>query len=212
MKLRWLILSFGIASLAACDSTGKKPALPEETEAAPDPVRVLLEAEDCEILGEKAEDGKASGHAFVRRQSGNYQPVFTCEIPASERPLGVWLRRKGGAVQVKTTGKAGQTESGWIHTEEEQFVWSSFGEIPPGERGRQLTAIGNNRENETVSIDCVLFSAEPPDDKDALLTPLPTVLIDTGKTIGGYRSSPGLWGVNLSSGGDPENSRECRLY
>ncbi len=129
--------------------------------------------------------------------------MFRCEIPASEKPLTVWLRRKGGAVQVKTTGPEGQKESDWVYKSQEDFTWTAFGEIPPGAEGRQLTAIGNNNEKETVSIDCVLFSEDPVEDKDALLTPLPVVSIDPTKTTASFRSAPALWGLNLYSGGDP---------
>ena len=203
MKSRWIILSCGIVCFAACDS-GIKTALhstPAKADSAP--VHFLLEAEDCEVLGEKAEDGKASGGAFVERQSGNYQPVFRCEIPASGKPLTVWLRRKGGAVQVKRTGSEEQKESDWVHKSQEDFIWTSFGEIPPSAEVRQLTAIGNNKGDETVSIDCVLFTEEPVEDKNALLTPLPTVSIDPTKTTASFRSAPALWGLNLYSGGDP---------
>jgi len=190
--------------LAACDSTEKPSADPAVEKDDPAPAHFFLEAEDCEILGEKEEDGKASGSGFVGRQSGSYQPVIRCEIPASEKPLTVWLRRKGGAVQTKTSTGGEQEESPWVHETEEQFVWTSFGEIPSGGGSRMLTAIGNNKNDETVSIDCILFSEGPVEDKDAFLTPLPSVSMDPSKTTGGFRSAPGLWGMNLFSGGDPK--------
>ena len=206
MISRWLLLTCGFVSLTACDSPEKTSIVPAPApaEIAPDPVHFLIEAEDCEILGETAEDGKASGSAFVKRQSGSDQLVVRCDIPASEKPLSVWLRRKGGAVQIKTSSAESQNEGSWVYQVEEQFAWTSFGEIPAGGEGRQLIAICNNKEDETVSIDCILFSDEPLDDKDALLTPLPSVGIDPTKTTGGFRSASALWGVNQFSGGDPK--------
>jgi len=205
MKSRWIILSCGIMSLAACDSI--KKAADDSLVAKDDtaPGYFFLEAEDCEIFGQKAEDGKASGSACVMRRSSGYQPVLRCDIPVSGKPLSVWMRRKGGAVQIKTSSPGSQEEGTWVYGSEEQFVWSSFGEIAPGGEGRQLIAIGNNREDETVSIDCILFSEAPLDDKDSLLTPLPPVSIDPSKTTGGFHSAPELWGMNLFSGSDPKS-------
>lgn len=190
--------------LAACDSIQKTSDDSQEAKNDPAPGHFFLEAEDCEIFGKKAGDGKASGSACVMRRSSGYQTVLRCDIPVSEKPLSVWMRRKGGAVQIKTLSPGSQEEGTWVYGSEEQFVWSSFGEIAPGGEGRQLIAIGNNREDETVSIDCILFSEAPLDDKDSLLTPLPSVSVDPSKTTGGFRSAPELWGMNLFSGSDPK--------
>lgn len=205
MNFRWLLLSFGIVGLTACDSP-KETVDEHEVVDLDEPGRthILLEAEDCEVLGEEAKDRRASGSAYVNRQSGDSQPVFRCEIPASESPLTVWLRRKGGAVKIRVSTGTDERESHWAYEAQDSFEWTSFGEIPPGAEGRQLTAIGNNNNEETVSIDCVLFSTDPVEDKDTLLTPLPSVSIDPGKTTGDFRSAPALWGMNLYSGSDPK--------
>lgn len=207
MKFQWIILSFGIACLTACDSP--KKAADESTVEGLFPVPTLnhhfIEAESCEGQGDEMIDGMASGLGYVNLQSGSYQPVVCCDIPVSKKPLSVWLRHKGGALQVKTSVAGEQQEGPWVSGEEDQFAWSSFGEIPASSRkDRQIVVIGNNKKDQSVSIDCILFSEALVEDKDSLLTPLLPVSIDPTNTSGDYRAAPELWGVNLFSGGDPE--------
>jgi len=207
MQSHWIILSFGIVCLTGCDSPQK--AADESTVEglfpAPTGNHYFIEAESCEGLGDEMVDGKASGLAYVNLQSGSYQPVLSCDVPVSEKPLSVWLRRKGGAVQIKTSVAGEQHEGPWVYGEEDQFVWSSLGEIPAGSgEQRQIIVIGNDKKDQSVSIDCILFSEAPVEDKDSLLTPLLPVSIDPTKTTGDFRAAPELWGMNLYSGGDPQ--------
>lgn len=197
MKLRWIILSCGIVCLAACDSSEKALVDSAEENVKPASFHVFIEAEACEVLGEKAEDAKASGLASVKTKPGSAPALLRCDIPASGKTLSIWLRRKGGAVQISTT--SGDVIEGRLSAivAEEQFAWTLFGEIPSGEEGRELIVSGDGKE--TVFVDGILFCEDPLSDKDALLTPLPPVSIDPANTTGGFRSAPNLWGVNVSS-------------
>jgi len=203
MKPRWITLACAVTCLTACDS-GKRESTKKEPPAKPQAPREqhFIEAETCTVEGEKTESPYASGSAFVERQSGGYQPVLSCEVPVAEKKLTVWLRRNGGPVQMKISAGETQSEGQWAYDEQEQFVWTSFGEIEPGGKGRELIFIGNDKPDQTVSIDCVLFTEGPLDDKDSLLTPLPVIPVDPAAISGSFRSAPNVWGVNLFSGGN----------
>ena len=207
MNPQHITLLLGIACLTACDSP--KEVVDTSSAEGLFPATTVnhhfIEAESCEGFGDEMIDGKASSLGYVNLQSGSYQPVIQCDIPASEKPLSVWLRHKGGALQVKTSVAGEQQEGPWVYGEEDQFVWSPFGEIPAStKQNRQIIVIGNDNKEQSVSIDCILFSEAPVDDKDSLLSPLLPVSIDPSKTTGDFRSAAKLWGVNLFSGSDPE--------
>ncbi len=208
MKTRPTFLLCGIVCLAACDSP-EKLSEPVSSTPPPPPATFFLEAEACAVHGEISESPRASESSFVQRQSGSYQPILRCEVPISEKPLNVWVRRIGGAVQMKISEGETQSDGPWAYDQQEQFVWTSFGEIPPGEEGRELTFIGNNKEDESVAIDCLLFSEGPVDDKDSFLTPLAPLAIDPSRVSGEYRTAPKVWGVNLYSAGDPETLEDA---
>ncbi len=210
MKTHLFPCLVGIACLVSCDSSEKTSASsPPETKPSPPPLAHFLEAESCSVQGEISESPRASGTSFVKRQSGSYEPVLRCAIPVSEKPLNVWVRRNGGGTQMKISDGDGQIDGPWAYDQQEQFVWTSFGEVPPGGEGRELTFIGNNKENETVSIDCLLFTEGSVDDKDSYLTPLPPLAIDPARISGKFRTAPEVWGVNLFSAGDLETLEDA---
>jgi xylan 1,4-beta-xylosidase len=203
MKARWIIPFSGIVCLTACDSP--KKSLDDATTAIAEPVpfHLLIEAEIHGTAGEKIEDIHASSSFYVKRQSGDFQTVIVCKVPPSGNALKVWIRRKGGPVQMVLSNNGEQKESPWIRDVEDQFVWASCGEIDLGGEDRELIFIGNDDNTQSVSIDCILFTEGEIADKDALLTPLPSITIDPAAVEGAFRSAPKMWGVNLAQAGNP---------
>lgn len=161
---------------------------------SPGSARYFIEAEACTALGEITAGPDASGSSFVLGKAG---PILHCNIPASQNPLSVWVRRKGGSISVG--GEQG--EDRWVHEAEEQFSWTYFGEVSASSEVRQLTVSGSS---EAASIDCIVFSDGEFTDKDSLLSPLPPVEIDAESIAGAFRSGKAMWGVNLSADGFAE--------
>ena len=203
MKSRWIILFCGIVWLTACDSPEKPSDEATLAEPEPAPLVSLIEAENCEILGETAGDPKASGGVLVKGAAGDSALLLRCDIPVAGNPLSVWIRRKGGAFQINTTSAGDDGEAVVCNEYEENFAWDFLGEISPGEETRQLVVSGSDPKDGSVMIDCILFSEGTPGKMDDLLTPLPPIEIDTARTSGDFRNASALWGMNLSSGSDP---------
>lgn len=201
MKHCWIILLGGIVCITACDSPEKSLSAEQE----PAPRHFLIEAENSDIKGEKIGDPSASSLFYVKRQSGDFQPVVSCNVPPSDKALTVWIRGKGGPVQM-VVSIDGEKEAGpWVDAAESQFDWFLCGRIEPGGTDRELVFIGDDDKSQSVSIDCILFTEGPIADMDALLTPLPLISVDTEKTATPFRAAPSLWGKEIVLDSDAED-------
>ncbi len=195
MKTRWIGIVSGIACLTACDSPEKPVEKPSEpvVQAPPYPAEFFfVEAEDGRPTGETAGDPMASGSKSVLLASFK---ELVIAVPPSLKPLTVWLRHKGAPVAMKISGEGGiaALSDGF----QEQYVWTSFGEMELGEEDRQIVFSGNGDASENSSIDCILFTGGNVEDKDGLLTALAPVSI--GHASGEFRAAPAVWGINLIS-------------
>lgn len=195
MKPTWIALTCGIACLVGCDSGDRESAKSTTAVAPAMPASFLIEAESCDSAPETVSNDLASGSSYVQLQAGPSSEPLLCEIPVSKKKLTIWVRRSGGPVRVKAPDA--ETKSSDQSTK--QFVWTEFGEIDPGPAGRKAAISASDDKSPFVSVDCVLFAEGPIGDKDALLTPLPTVVIDPTNHPDALRASPRVWGVHILS-------------
>jgi hypothetical protein len=141
---------------------------------------VLLEAEAhlSHAVVEVADDA-CSGAAFARSELGKYQPLLRAEIPTElgEGQHTLWLRRRGGPVQVKRTVEEKQIPARWHYVEEVEFVWEKVGTWSREQWGTEIVIITGAKSSPAAEVDALVWSAEPEPDLDALLPALPVAAL-----------------------------------
>jgi len=162
---------------------------------------LLYEAEAQTPPGEVVVDADASGGKYVQRL-GDYQPVCTAPVPReTETTWTVWVRYKGGAIQLKgvdATGK--QTELSWLWESPEQFTWRAIGRYSATQLGTSILFIRAPGKT-PVAIDAVIFARDAAFDPNRIDAPV-AAQVHWQQTIA--TTTPLSFGLNCYAAGNPD--------
>jgi hypothetical protein len=141
---------------------------------------VVLQAEAHMSSGAQViSDATCSGGGYARQMQGGYVPVVTVPVPETlaSGSQEVWVRRRGGAVQMKRRVGAHQQPEPWCYSQETEFIWQRLGRWPGEELGSALVFIGGAKAEPAAELDAIYITPETASaaDLDALLPALPEV-------------------------------------
>lgn len=129
------------------------------------PEGVLIEAETLppRSASQVVQDVRASGGSAVE-SSADWQPLFASEaIPhlTDSDSITVWVRHRGGPIQLKTVVEGKQVERKWVWDKPSEWRWSSFGSLSPAELGDGIVVIrGSGAAAVAPAVDCVVLSSD----------------------------------------------------
>lgn len=125
------------------------------------PAGQVIQASTCAAGGSKivadtdASDGKAVSN------SQPYQPMLIADVPAGKDPLTIWIRHKGGPIQLKTISSDGkQTERDWVWATPSRWAWSRVGRYARADLAQQILLM-HGPDSSPVQLDCVVLSSDP---------------------------------------------------
>lgn len=127
-------------------------------EKAPSGVRLEAEANRASDSA-TAEDGKASGGKAVSNSKA-WQPLMAFDVPAdltTTVKVTVYIRHRGGPIQLKTTVEGKVVERNWVWAKPEEWTWSKVGTYDRSELGTKLTLMRGSG-NAVVWLDAVVLS------------------------------------------------------
>jgi hypothetical protein len=151
------ILMSGILLGAAlgwgCTSTVPANAATLKVEAEAKPA-----AGDMKIIEDKA----ASGGKAVSI-SREWQPLIWMDLPAGDE-FTVWMRHKGGPLQLKGTPGGAQKDLQWIWDAPSEWKWSRVGRWKRAELGDRILVIRGGKSDNEPQLDAVYVSTNDSDD------------------------------------------------
>ena len=194
---RHLRAALAATVITACLAAPDAPAQPAATTAPAEKVELpkgattLVEAEAAapkSSVKSVEADGASGGKAL---ESGReWEPVFESDKLAKlEGRVTVWVRHRGGPVQLKSVVGGEQTERDWSWASTEDFAWQKIGTYDAADLGERIILIRGQADG-PVSVDCVAYSVEKPAGQ-AKAADTPQNAADAGIGGGG---GPGLQG------------------
>lgn len=127
------------------------------------PAGTLLEAEDPppKSTNRVVGDAEASGGKAVESDK-EWEPLFVAESdrwPEGET-LTVWVRHRGGPIQLKSSANGKATEHKWVWKKPVEWTWTKLGNYPRADLGDRIIIIrGQTKDDDpTPTIDCVVLA------------------------------------------------------
>lgn len=127
----------------------------------PDGVADLVEAEadKPKSTSEIVEDDAASGGKAVASDK-TWEPILETDAYADlAGRVTVWVRYKGGPVQLKTIDDGKQTDRDWSWAKPDGFAWHKIGTYDASQLGERVRIIRGEFDGTTV-VDCIAVDVE----------------------------------------------------
>ncbi len=123
------------------------------------PAGILIEAESGRASDSKvvADSEGSAGQAVANGRA--WQPLCAVEVPKEGAELTVWVRHKGGPIQLKSTDGGKQTDRQWVWAKPEKWSWSSLGRYLRKDLGESVLLMRGEGEGDVV-VDCVVFASD----------------------------------------------------
>lgn len=127
------------------------------------PAGTLLEAEDPapRSTSRVIDDAAASGGRAVTSEK-DWEPIFSAagdRFPTEGEELTVWVRHRGGPIQLKATVDGSSQEKKWNWGKSDAWKWTSLGRYPRAELGTAITIIRGTGEPHPA-IDAVVLASD----------------------------------------------------
>ena len=192
------VLLFTLAQTARAQAPNTAPAF------------VVVEAETAP-QGRVQADKTAREGKFVSRD-GDYQPIFTADLPPQTGPeITFWARYRGVGLQLKSVGGDGkQTDRQWLYEAPKTFQWKAFGRYKREEIGAKILIIRGPNAAADAGLDAVCFASDAAFDPNLSLlmtaAQAVTVRVDWSRVLA--KATPLHYGLNAFQGFDPASATD----
>ncbi len=152
----------------------------------------LIEAEVNPVAGDLkiVEDVAASGGKAVSMPR-DWNPLLKAKLPAGDA-FSLWIRYRGGAVQLKGTPGGAQKELKWLWDKPQTFEWKSFGRFNRAALGEEILVIRGGDGGSGPLVDALWITtdenAQPPTMNQVANQVLPA---DAAVALGVLEAPPG---------------------